>query len=101
MSFAKQFLKSRPVCKVKFALSAEEVNGCEQIFIVGEFNEWNETASPMKKQKDGSFSATLELETGRDYPFRYLCSGQWYNDPNADRYVLCSYSGENNSVISL
>ncbi|UZP69027.1 isoamylase early set domain-containing protein [Desulfovibrio mangrovi] len=101
MSLNKQFLKSRPVCKVKFSLNKDEANGCNELFVVGDFNGWNENACPMKKNKDGSFSALVELETGKDYRFRYLSKGQWYNDAEADRYEYCSFAMADNSVISL
>lgn len=106
MSLNKQFLKSKPVCKVKFRLEGQETNGCEEFFVVGDFNEWNEKACPMNRLKDGSFSATLDLETGREYRFRYLgiCTESgavWCNEPQADRHEYCSYASADNSVITL
>lgn len=94
----KQFLKSKPVCKVTFSLPAE-VQG-ETAFLVGDFNNWDEQATEMKRLKSGSFTITLDLEIGRDYQFRYLVNGsEWHNDWEADRYVPNPYSGDN-SVIS-
>ncbi len=101
MALSKQFLKSRPVCKVKFAVSKDTANGGGTVFVVGDFNNWSETASPMKKQKDGSHALTMELKTGKDYRFRYLSNGHWYNEAEADRFEFCSYSAEDNSVISV
>jgi len=101
MSLNKQFLKSRPVCKVKFQLAKNEVNGCDEVFVVGDFNSWDEKACPMKKGKDGSFTVLVELEAGKDYRFRYHCGGQWYNDADADRFEFCPFAMADNSVISL
>lgn len=101
MALTKQFLKSRPVCKVKFAVSSEEAEGREAVYVVGDFNDWSETANPMKKLKDGSFSLTIDLETGREYRFRYFSDGAWFNDPDADAYSFCTYATEDNSVISV
>jgi 1,4-alpha-glucan branching enzyme len=94
----KQTLKTKPVCKVTFSLPAQ-VQG-DTVFLVGDFNGWQEDATPMKRNKDGSFSATLELEQGREYQFRYLVNGsEWHNDWEADRYVPNPFSGDN-SVVS-
>lgn len=93
----KQVLKTKPVCKVTFSLPAQ-VQG-ETVFLVGDFNNWQEDATPMKRNKDGSFSATLELEQGKEYQFRYLVnSSEWHNDWEADRYVPNPFSGDNSVV---
>lgn len=100
MAVTKQFLKTKPVCKVKFKLTSEDVNGAESVYLTGDFNNWSETAYPMKRLKDGSFTAQVDLEAGKEYRFRYLLdSGQWANDPDADRYEYCQYAGEENSLI--
>ncbi|MBE2271001.1 MAG: isoamylase early set domain-containing protein [Anaerolinea sp.] len=94
----KQYLKTKNVCKVTFSLPAA-VQG-ETVYIVGDFNNWDEKAMPMKRQKDGSFTVTLELEKGRDYQFRYLVNGtDWHNDWEADRYVVNPFSGDNSVVV--
>jgi len=102
MGIRKQFLKSRPVCKVTFKIPESVVNGAETAFLVGEFNQWSPSATPMKRTKSGQFSATLDLETGRTYQFRYLLgSSTWENDPDADDYYPTPYGDSQNSVIRL
>jgi hypothetical protein len=39
MAIAKQFLKSKPVCKVTFSLSADVVADAKDVAVVGEFND--------------------------------------------------------------
>ncbi len=93
----KQFLKTKEVCKVTFSLP-EAVQG-ETVFLVGDFNNWDKSATPMKRQKNGSFTTTLNLDKGRDYQFRYLVNGtEWHNDWEADKYVPNPYSGDNSVV---
>lgn len=95
----KQFLKTKDLCKVTFYTPA--AIEAETIFLVGDFNEWDEQASPMEKLKDGRFKMTLELEQGREYQFRYLVnSSEWHNDWEADKYVPNPYSGDNSVVIT-
>jgi 1,4-alpha-glucan branching enzyme len=72
ISIRKQYLKSRPVCKVTFRIPEEMGTSAKTAHIVGEFNNWTFFATPMKKLKSGAFTMTLELEPGREYQFRYL-----------------------------
>jgi hypothetical protein len=68
--------------------------------VVGEFNDWSETATPMEQDDDG-FVATVPLEPGRRYRFRYLLDGErWENDWAADDYVPNEFGGTD-SVIDL
>lgn len=95
----KQFLKTKDSVKVTFSLP-EAVQG-ETVFLVGDFNSWDEVATPMKQQKDGSFSVTLNLEKEREYQFRYLVNGtEWHNDWEADKYVPNPYSGDNSVIVT-
>lgn len=98
----KQFLKSKPVCKATFSFPVEAAPEATSVAIVGEFNDWNvEKAIPMKKQKkNGVFKAIVELESGKEYQFRYLINGEtWENDFEADAYAPTPF-GVENSVIS-
>jgi 1,4-alpha-glucan branching enzyme len=95
----KQFLKSKDVVKVTFSLP-EAVQG-ETVFLVGDFNNWDESATVMKRQKNGSFTVTLDLDKSREYQFRYLVNGtEWHNDWEADKYVPNPYSGDNSVVVT-
>lgn len=93
----KSFLKSKPVCKVTFYLP-EAIEG-EQAFLVGDFNNWDESSTPMQRLKDGRFKVTLDLETEKEFQFRYLVDGEWHNDWEADKYSPNPFSGDN-SVVS-
>lgn len=100
MSITKQYLKSKPVCKVTFKLSAEQLADAESVALLGEFNDWDPSALLMKKSKKGDFSASLTLENDREYQFRYLVNGgTWLNDDAADAYLPSPLSYDHNSVI--
>ncbi|MBE2183617.1 MAG: isoamylase early set domain-containing protein [Anaerolineae bacterium] len=93
----KKYLKTKPICKVTF--TAPHTWDGESIAVVGDFNGWSEGNNLMKRQKDGSFKLTLDLETGREYQFRYLVNKtEWHNDEAADKYSPNGF-GEDNSVI--
>jgi len=100
MALYKSYLKTQKKCKVTFEISAEAAAGAENVWLAGDFNSWSSVDTPMKKQKDGSFTVTLSLETGKDYQFRYLLDGKrWENDWNADKYVPAPFSNTDNSVV--
>lgn len=100
MIIKKQYLKTKPVCKVTFGLPSELASDAQTAHLVGEFNDWNITATPMKKLKNGSFAITMDLETGREYQFRYLVDNmQWENAWNADGFIPTPFGDSNNSVI--
>lgn len=100
MSIKKQFLKSKPVCKVTFRVDASETSGAKAVQLLGDFNRWDKSAEPMTALKSNDFTATLELETGKTYQFRYLIDGTvWKNEAQADSFVANGL-GEENSVVS-
>lgn len=95
-----QFLKS--ACIVTFSLSAEIAGNARTVHLVGDFNEWNHTATPMTKGRSGSFSVVLKLASGNEYQFRYLIDGHlWANDADADKHVPTIFGDSENSAIVL
>ncbi len=100
MSFKKQFLKSKPVCKVSFRLDSADAPNASKVQLLGDFNNWDKSTEPMTALKSNDFTATVELESGKEYQFRYLIDGTvWKNDPQAD-YLVANSFGEENGVIS-
>lgn len=93
----KQYLKTKPVCKVTFYTPA--AIEAESVYLVGDFNDWDEHATPMERMKDGRFKATVNLDTEKEYRFRYLVNGtEWHNDWEADKYVPNPFSGDDSVV---
>ena len=100
MSIKKQFLKRKPVCKVTFRIPEEIGNSAKTAHVVGEFNNWDFSATPMKKLKTGEFTATLDLEKGKEYQFRYLLDQKnWENDMGADKFEPTPFGDSDNSVL--
>lgn len=98
MAIKKQYLKSKPVCKVTFSVPAEEA---KKVAVVGSFNEWDTKAKQLKKQKNGIFKGTLDLAKDTSYEFRYIVDGTYINDEQADSYAFNEFAGEENCVINL
>jgi 1,4-alpha-glucan branching enzyme len=100
IGFRKQYLKSRPICRVTFRLPKKAAPDAKGVTIVGDFNNWDKALTPMKRLKNGDFTVTLELERGREYRFRYLIDGnRWENDWCADRYVPNPYNCDDSVVV--
>jgi hypothetical protein len=95
----KQYLKSKPLCKVTFRLPKDAAPNAKVVSIVGDFNNWNVKQSRMKKMSNGDFTLTLPLPCSGEYHFRYLVDAEkWENDWFADKYIPNEY-GEDNSVV--
>ncbi|MCY4069669.1 MAG: isoamylase early set domain-containing protein [Chloroflexi bacterium] len=93
----KKYLKSKDICKVTFYTAPELT--AESVALVGEFNNWSESATPMTALKNGRFKATVDLPRNKRYQFRYLINEcEWDNDWEADRYVPNPFSGDNSVV---
>jgi 1,4-alpha-glucan branching enzyme len=96
----KEFVKRKNLCKVTFRLPELAVAQANSVSVVGDFNNWNIHAHPMKKLRNGDFTATVELKPGNQYQFRYLIDGsRWENDWNADKYVRNPFGDSDNSVV--
>ncbi|KYP14959.1 DUF4332 domain-containing protein [Flavihumibacter sp. CACIAM 22H1] len=89
--------------KVTFTLSPEIVGEATEAMLVGDFNNWNPSeAIGLKVQKDGSLKATVALEPGQTYQYRYLLNdGRWVNDGNADYYNFDPVYHVDNCVITV
>jgi 1,4-alpha-glucan branching enzyme len=95
----KSYPKTGTMCRVTFKYGNGEK--AESAVVTGDFNGWSLEAAPMKKLKDGGFSASLFLPVGRSYYFRYVLDGNvWVNDADADGFAPNEY-GEANSVLIL
>jgi len=96
----KEYLSNGNLCRVTFKLPKDAAKGAESVCIVGDFNNWDISANPMTKTKSGDYTVRLDLETGREYQFRYLLDeSRWENDWDADRYVKSCYGDCDNSVV--
>lgn len=68
----------------------------KEVFLVGDFNDWDPRADRMVKRK-GVFQKLLQLEPG-EYQYKFLVDGQWFEDPSAMIQVPNAF-GTINSVV--
>jgi 1,4-alpha-glucan branching enzyme len=97
MAIKKNMSKTGRSARVTF--TAPVVNDVDSVHVVGDFNDWDKSAHPLQKRKDGRFSGTVSLEAGRQYRFKYLVGDdQWVNDDDADKYIPNDYGGDDSVV---
>lgn len=96
----KEYFKSRNICRVTFRLPKIAAQAAKRVCVVGDFNNWNIHADPMKKLESGDYTIKLDLEPGKEYQYRYFIDeSKWENDWNADKYVRSIYGDSDNSVV--
>ncbi|MCB9330883.1 MAG: isoamylase early set domain-containing protein [Lewinellaceae bacterium] len=99
MSLKKQFFDAKHTVKVTFCLPEEAFKEAKEVKVFGDFNNWESAKGIPMKVKNGEFQATVELDTGKEYQFRYLIDNKvWENDAEADNYVPSPF-GSMNSVV--
>ncbi|MEZ4971401.1 MAG: isoamylase early set domain-containing protein [Flavobacteriaceae bacterium] len=98
MGITKQYLKSKPICKVTFSVPAEDA---KKVTVVGDFNNWNPKESALKKLKNGTFKGTFDLPKESTYEFKYIVDGNYVNEAEADRFQWNEFAGAENSVLVL
>jgi len=103
MSIKKQFLKSKPTCKVTFKFEKKADLAPTSVKVVGDFNDWNQETEPMKQLKSGDHTQTIYMRSGSRIQFRYLVNNCiWLNDEDADDFIDAGMgNSEKNSVLQL
>jgi 1,4-alpha-glucan branching enzyme len=51
----------------------------ENVLVVGDFTDWDHNPIALKKQKDGTWKATIPLDPG-EHEYRFLVDGRWQDD---------------------
>jgi 1,4-alpha-glucan branching enzyme len=68
-----------------------------QVFLSGDFNNWDEKSHPMKRMGD-IWQLELQLPPG-EYRFKYLVDGFWHNDREAHKYVPNVWGSDDSVVV--
>jgi 1,4-alpha-glucan branching enzyme len=98
MSIKKQFVKTKPVCKVTFSVEAKEAN---QVAVVGDFNNWNAEEGALSKLKNGTFKGAFDVAKDNTFEFKYIVDGTYINENQADSYRWNAYANAENSVLEV
>ena len=63
------------------------------VLLVGDFTHWQERGIPMRKGKDGIWTATVSLAPGK-HSYRFLVDGEWQDDPECKLRVSNPYGSQ-------
>ena len=77
--------------KVQFEFPALEAL---EVYLAGDFNNWDSSANLMKKDKKGIWKITVSLKPGT-YEYRFLKDGRWENDPSCSQCVPNEFGSQN------
>jgi len=90
-------IKGRKAVKVNFVLPKDAVPG--NVSVVGDFNGWDPTATPLKRAATGdSWTARVPLERGL-HAYAFVIDGRdWAPDPSAPLAPVATF-GRRNSLL--
>ena len=71
----------------------------KEVYLTGNFNQWQPKLNQMQKAKDGSFRTIMKLPPGQ-YQYKYIVDGIWHNDPDAPQ-TATNNNGELNSAFDV
>jgi hypothetical protein len=90
----------RTLQKVRFEFVTHELQGIYRVAIVGSFNGWDKSATPLYSLGRGHWAADVPLLPGR-YTYQFVINGQkWVPDPGALRDAGTDF-GTSNSVVTI
>ena len=67
------------------------------VFLVGDFNSWNQKKHEMKEIHDGTYRKSLILPPGT-YEYKFIVDGQWKSDPLKELAPMNSFRTKNNVI---
>lgn len=79
----------------EFTFFAPEAN---EIYVVGDFTDWDTAKCPMRKLKSGIWKKKMKLKPGR-YEYRFVVDGSWQSDPENISREPNPYGSENSILI--
>jgi len=65
-----------------------------EVFLAGEFNDWDMRTLPMKRNKKGEWSITVALPPGQ-HEYNFVVDGTWVQDPACSERVMNTYGTQN------
>lgn len=83
--------KKMMAMKTEFSVSTPQA---KNVFLVGDFNQWNPITHPLKREKGGIWKITLALDPGK-HEYRFLIDGQWTNDLHCSSFVENPFGTKN------
>ena len=74
-----------------------ENKNAESVFLVGSMNNWDQTMTPMEKDKNGIWRVILKLEPSK-YSYKFFVDGNWYFDQENPNFEDDGFGGSNSII---
>jgi len=81
--------------RVTLALKAPHA---KEVSLLGDFNGWDPSATPMTPDNDGVWKSTLMLLSGR-YEFKFLVDGRWREPSRGEPSAPNAFGSSNNVMV--
>jgi hypothetical protein len=86
---------SRPSQKpVDFVFNSTQA---KSVCVAASFNDWDVKRTPMRREQDGNWKATVLLPPGK-YEYRFVVDGEWMSDPNCKECVENQFGSTNSTI---
>ena len=94
MSLKKRYFKTKPVSRVTFRLSKKAAPNAEKVFLVGDFNGWNDGAPSMIQIEPCVWVDTLDIAAPGCYFMKFRTGSDW----TSNDYYNCGPQDDNCQV---
>lgn len=91
-----RYSAKKTVVPINFVCGALEA---KQVYLTGDFNDWDPVAHPMKRQPDGAWLLQVQLNHGHHH-YRFLVDGKPVLDPRAQG-IARDHQGAKASLIAV
>lgn len=78
--------------RIEFRIEAPQA---QNVHLCGSFNDWSQSADPMKKDSAGTWKKTKMLTEGL-YEYKFFVDGEWTLDPECPDTIPNAFGTENN-----
>lgn len=92
--------KKKSIAKKKENLDVKEVEfsfyapEAREVFLAGDFNQWDTRSLPMRKDEEGIWRLMVELNPG-SYEFKFFVDGAWFEDLTEAQLVSNPFGTQN------
>lgn len=81
--------------KISFQLSIPDAR---EVILMGDFNQWDPTKHPMKRNNSGIWQKNVSLVPGT-YEYKFRVDGEWENDPENPLVCPNCYGTRNSFIV--
>jgi 1,4-alpha-glucan branching enzyme len=65
----------------------------KSVLLVGDFTQWQQHGIRMEKNRDGTWTTSVELPPGK-HTYRFIVDGDWRDDPECNERVPNPFGGQ-------